>query len=467
MLKLTTKRLKILCLLSFIGLAVVGLTNNNGFVHTVKSFSSGPPAGFSGAPDEANCSSCHGGSTSNGQFAITAPTNYTPGQTYQIQVRHTNADTTRRRWGFELTALANNSAAGSFANLAASTQILNENGRSYIEHTSAGTFANQSGGALWTFNWTAPTANVGAVTFYAAGIQANNDGSTSGDQTYIANSVVQAPPVAVSRAFADFDGDGKSDVSVFRPNGGFWYVLGSQSGFTGAQFGASTDRIVPADYDGDGKTDLAVYRGGTWFIQRSLLGFIGIAFGTATDLPMPADFNGDGKAELAVFRPASGAWFVLNLVNNEFSAVQFGQNGDNPAAADYDGDGKADYAVFRPTDGTWYLLRSQLGFTGIQFGNSSDKPVAGDYDGDGKADLAVFRSAIGTWYLLRSQLGFTGLQFGISTDVPVPADYDGDGKTDVAVFRNGTWFLNRSLTGLTGVSFGSSGDKPVPSAFVP
>ena len=71
----------------------------------------------------------------------------------------------------------------------------------------------------------------------------------------------------------DYDGDGKSDVSVFRPSNGAWYLNQSSAGFTGAAFGVSSDKIVPADYDGDGKTDIAVYRNGSWYLQRSQLGY--------------------------------------------------------------------------------------------------------------------------------------------------------------------------------------------------
>lgn len=465
------KKIKFFCLLLFIALALTAglLSKNKRFVHSTEAFAGGPPAGVSGAPGETTCAVCHfNEQVLEGLFTITAPQNYNPGQTYQIVVRHQTADQTRRRWGFQLTALAGTTMAGNFGGTGATTQIISgDGGRSYVEHTTSGTFAGQTGGAVWAFNWTAPSTNVGAVTFYASGNQANNNSNTDGDQIFTATATTQPPPPVVSRApVFDFDGDDKSDVSVFRPSDGVWYLLNSSTGFTAAQFGISTDKIAPADFDGDDKTDLAVFRDGVWYLQRSQAGFTAIQFGATGDIPQPADFNGDGKTELAVFRPSTGTWFMLNLANGQFTGVQFGANGDKPVTADYDGDGKADQAVFRPSDGAWYLLRSQAGFTAVQFGIASDKPVVGDYDGDGKADQAVFRPSDGVWYLLRSQTGFTATQFGISTDLPAPADYDGDGKTDLAVFRGGVWYQLRSAQGFTGIQFGANGDKPVPNAFV-
>ena len=300
-----------------------------------------------------------------------------------------------------------------------------------------------------------------------ASIVANAAQDISSNQSNASTSTDNSIVFNLKSTAYDFDGDGKADISVFRPDGGNWYLLQSQAGFTGAQFGNSTDKLVPADYDGDGKTDIAVFRTGTWYLQRTTAGFTGVAFGDVNDIPQPADFDGDGKAELAVWRPSNGTWYVYNLVDNQFTAAQFGASTDKPVVGDYDGDGKADYAVYRPSNGTWYMQRSAAGFFGVAFGESTDKLVPADYDGDGKTDVAVYRPSNGSWYLLQSTAGFTGLQFGISTDLPVPADYDGDGKADLAVFRDGTWYLNRSTAGFTGVTFGTGTDKPVENAFIP
>lgn len=268
------------------------------------------------------------------------------------------------------------------------------------------------------------------------------------------------PPAAGVRF--DFDGDGKSDPVIFRPSTGTWWYSASSTGqFTAAQWGISTDVLVPADYDGDGKTDLAVYRNGTWHVFGSSSGYIATQFGLSTDIPVVGDFDGDGKADFVVYRPSTGVWYMQRS-RDGFGAVQFGISTDRPVAADYDGDGKMDPAVYR--GGVWYILGSTSGFSAFQFGLSTDIPAPADYDGDHKADAAVFRN--GDWYLLQSTNGFAAFPFGTGGDVPVPADYDGDGKTDVSVYRPSTnvWHVMRSGqsaagSGYTSFQFGSSGDE--------
>lgn len=261
----------------------------------------------------------------------------------------------------------------------------------------------------------------------------------------------------------DFDGDGRADVSVYRPSAGAWYLNNSSSGFNSVNFGISTDKSVPADYDGDGKTDVAVFRDGNWYLLRSSAGFTAMNFGQAGDIPVPSDYDGDGKSEVAVYR--SGNWYILNLVGNQFSAVSFGNATDKPVTGDFDGDGKADQAVFRPTEGYWYLNTSSQGVKVLGFGISTDKPIPADYDGDGKTDIAVYRD--GNWYRLNSSNNqFVAVNFGLASDQPIPADYDGDGKADVAVFRNGNWYILQSSNGFTATAFGQAGDQPIPNVFI-
>ena len=271
----------------------------------------------------------------------------------------------------------------------------------------------------------------------------------------------------------DFDGDGKADISVFRPSTGSWYSLqSSNSSFFAQNFGISTDLITPADFDGDGKTDFAVFRpdSGNWYLQQSTSGFTAVQFGQNGDIPVPADYDGDGEADIAVYRPSTGSWYRLNSSNSQFVAVQFGIAEDKPTIGDFDGDGKSDIAVFRPSTGSWYRLNSSNNqFVAVQFGVAEDRPTPADFDGDSKTDIAVFRPSTGNWYLLNSSNGeFVAIEFGISEDRPVPADYDGDGKADIAVFRpsEGNWYLLGSIAGFSAVHFGAGEDKPVPNAFI-
>src|SRR5262245_6902944 len=114
---LKKNRAKMIAMCSFLLAMAAVLLIDNPAIETAHGFSSGPPGGRTGAPGELTCatSGCHQGSLDGGpgQFAIIAPAIYEPGETYQITVRHTTTDSSRRRWGFQLTALTtSNSKAG-------------------------------------------------------------------------------------------------------------------------------------------------------------------------------------------------------------------------------------------------------------------------------------------------------------------------------------------------------------------
>ncbi len=127
-----------------------------------------------------------------------------------------------------------------------------------------------------------------------------------------------------NKGAADFDGDGKADIGVYRD--GVWFIVRSSDGgvTTVGWGGAPQDIPVPADYDGDGKTDIAVYRDGAWFVLRSSDGGVTIVGwgGAPQDIPVPADYDGDGKTDIAVYR--DGAWFVLRSSDGGVTIVGWG-----------------------------------------------------------------------------------------------------------------------------------------------
>jgi hypothetical protein len=100
----------------------------------------------------------------------------------------------------------------------------------------------------------------------------------------------------------DYDGDGKTDLCIVRegtpavPNNLVWFILQSSNNQARIiSFGLiASDFITQADYDGDGKTDPSVWRdtNGTFYNLNSTLGgnINVIPFGSPGDFPI-ASYN--------------------------------------------------------------------------------------------------------------------------------------------------------------------------------
>ena len=153
---------------------------------------------------------------------------------------------------------------------------------------------------------------------------------------------------------------------------------------------ATSAPAAPNNFDGDLKTDLTVWRPSTniWYTLLSSTGnWTSTQWGQASDIPVPGDYDGDRKTDVAIWRPSTGIWYIIpSSAPSTYIATSWGLSSDLPVLGDFDGDGKTDVAVWRPSTGYWYILLSSVpgSWTSTQWGQASDVPVPGDYDGDGK-----------------------------------------------------------------------------------
>jgi hypothetical protein len=206
---------------------------------------------------------------------------------------------------------------------------------------------------------------------------------------------------------ADFSGDGRSDFVIYRPSNGIWSILFTGASFPGGggplgsvQFGWPGDIPVPADFDGDRRADIAVWRPSTgeWHISDSSASYTThrvYPWGEVGDIPIVGDFDGDGKADLVTYRPAGGLWFINYSsfgYGHDPAWYQWGLPGDVPVANDYDGDGRTDLAVWRPSTGGWFIRDSSLSFTTwrvYQWGQPGDIPLGSRVNQAAPASFAL------------------------------------------------------------------------------
>ena len=282
----------------------------------------------------------------------------------------------------------------------------------------------------------------------------------------------------------DFNGDGKADIALTRPGwNGFRLRLSNGSSFTSAWWATDVDGmamdkqtyVLPGDFNGDGKTDIALLRP-DWTGFRLRLsngdsftsawwetGWNGM-WADGQTYVLPGDFNGDGKTDIALTRPTWNAFRVHLSNSTSFISSYWATDVDGMAMdkqtyvlpGDFNGDGKTDIALLRP-DWTGFRLRLsngdsftsawwETGWNGM-WADGQTYVLPGDFNGDGKTDIALTRP---TWNAFRVHLSnstsFISSYWATDVDGMVmdgqtyvlPGDFNGDGKTDIALTRP-TW----------------------------
>ena len=239
----------------------------------------------------------------------------------------------------------------------------------------------------------------------------------------------------------DYNGDGKSDIAIFRESNGLWAVRG----ITRFHFGGQDDIPVPGDYNNDGITDAGIFRGsaGLWAIKDGDRAY----FGTSGDIPAPGDYNGDGICDIGIFRSSQGLWAIKDVTR-----VYWGDQSDIPVPGYYSHSRQKSIGIFRPSSGLWAIKDITRTYFG---GVTNDIPLPSVAGGIGAWEPAIFRPSSGLW---AAESGYRSY-FGNEADKPAPGDYDGYGGNEPAIFResSGLW----SAKDTTRCYFGQAGDTPV------
>jgi hypothetical protein len=160
----------------------------------------GPPTGYSGAPGDLTCAAggtCHGGSAiaQTGWITSNVPVSgYLSGSTYSFTATATVSGITK--FGFQISPQKSGQYKGTLiVTQANATQIVGST-KKYIEHKSTGTAASPTGTRSWSFDWTAPAAGTGSVTFYGAFNATDASATSSGDQIYTSTLLVTEDPTS-------------------------------------------------------------------------------------------------------------------------------------------------------------------------------------------------------------------------------------------------------------------------------
>lgn len=363
-------------------------------------------------------------------------------------------------------------------------------------------------GGTWTLRIVdAANGDVGTINSATLTLEAAPVMFASGFESGFSGPMASASPVPGNcrKAQFDYDGDGRSDYVTVRNTGGgaggamSWNVLlnNGAGGNTSQNFthGIASDVFTNMDFDGDGITDATVWRPstGSFLVRRSSRPLdvpLEIPHGMIGDNPRHGgDYDGDGVGDATVFRsvPPEGtpSLFQIRLSSNgQLRTLVAGESTAFPAAGiDLNGDHVADVSVQTASGGAGrfrqYDGNSGFNFLDTTLGLPSDAIIVGNHAGNSRGDITVARGVAGeiNWFTREAITGTVQptVVFGAAaTDFLLTGDYDGDGLDDYAVWRptatpgQSKFLIRRSTAPATPLEVfsGANGDYPVANSRV-
>lgn len=162
----------------------------------------GSPNARTGSPGDGGntcaISGCHTGFSVGTKLNVISSTipeeGYTPGTKYTITATAKSA-TNRNTFGFQISPQSPTGTLLGTITITNSTQTQVTGGAKYVTHKQAG-ISGSNGTKTWSFDWTAPVAGTGDVTFYGAFNHANGNGGSTGDSIFKTTYVVKEKVVA-------------------------------------------------------------------------------------------------------------------------------------------------------------------------------------------------------------------------------------------------------------------------------
>lgn len=244
----------------FLFLAALGFIITSGTLRTA-----GPGARLTNAPGEGTCTSCHGGTaissgTNWDRIRMDAPftgNGYIPDSVYRITISSRQAGIVK--YGFQATVLTEtgDNPAGDLRTLDTRVQRYTSNvsgqTRQYMGHTSSGTSAVTGDSVAWTFEWTAPSSNVGNVVLYLSFMSTNNNNASSGDVIYVKTFTISPSSLLPTALAQTSDSSVCSGETVRFTGGGTQNPTSYSWTFTGAQPSSSTQQNPSVRFNSPGQ----------------------------------------------------------------------------------------------------------------------------------------------------------------------------------------------------------------------